>query len=119
TRPIRACCPSLPHRKELAMVGAETAVGIGDVLLWGVLPYVVLAVFVGGAVWRYRYDQIGWTTRSSQLYESRLLRWASPLFHFGILAVLVGHIVGLMVPKSWTDSWGVTEQMYHVMALGI
>ncbi|HEY4614150.1 MAG TPA: respiratory nitrate reductase subunit gamma [Citricoccus sp.] len=101
------------------MAGAETPVGIGDVLLWGVLPYVVLAVFVGGAVWRYRYDQFGWTTRSSQLYESRLLRWASPLFHFGILAVLVGHIVGLVVPKSWTDSWGVTEQMYHVMALGI
>ena len=64
-----------------------------NVLLWGVLPYVVLAVLVGGTIWRYRYDQFGWTTRSSQLYESRLLRIGSPLFHFGILFVLVGHIV--------------------------
>ena len=54
-----------------------------DVLLWGVLPYVVVAVLVGGTIWRYRYDQFGWTTRSSQLYESRLLRIGSPLFHFG------------------------------------
>ena len=63
-----------------------------DVLLWGVLPYVVVAVLVGGTIWRYRYDQFGWTTRSSQLYESRLLRIGSPLFHFGLLVVIVGHV---------------------------
>ena len=38
-------------------------------------------------IWRYRYDKFGWTTRSSQLYENRLLRLGSPLFHFGILGV--------------------------------
>ena len=42
----------------------------------------------GGTIWRYRYDKFGWTTRSSQLYESRLLRIGSPLFHFGILVVV-------------------------------
>ena len=69
-----------------------------DTLLWGILPYVVMLTLVGGLIWRYKYDQFGWTTRSSQLYESRLLRIASPLFHFGILAVLVGHIMGLVIP---------------------
>lgn len=88
-----------------------------DILLWGVLPYVVLAVLVGGTIWRYRYDQFGWTTRSSQLYESRLLRLGSPLFHFGILVVLVGHVVGLVVPKSWTDAVGLSQEAYHVQAL--
>lgn len=102
------------------MDGAEsTGAGVWDVLLWGVLPYLVLVIVIGGTIWRYRYDQFGWTTRSSQLYESRLLRIGSPLFHFGILAVLVGHIVGLVIPKSWTDTVGITEDMYHVMALGI
>src|SRR5215218_2715059 len=87
------------------------------VLLWGVLPYVVLAILVGGTVWRWRYDQFGWTTRSSQLYESRLLRIGSPLFHFGILVVLVGHVIGLVVPKSWTDPAGLSQEAYHVQAL--
>jgi len=50
-----------------------------DVLLWGVLPYLVIATLVLGTLWRYRYDKFGWTTRSSQLYESRLLRIGSPL----------------------------------------
>lgn len=88
-----------------------------DVVLWGVLPYLVLAVLISGTIWRYRYDQFGWTTRSSQLYESRLLRIGSPLFHFGILFVLVGHIVGLVIPESWTEAVGVSEGFYHANAL--
>lgn len=89
------------------------------VLLWVVIPYVCLAFFVGGHVWRYRYDKFGWTTRSSQLYESRLLRWGSPLFHFGILAVFLGHVMGLGIPESWTSAVGISEELYHVMAVSI
>ena len=90
-----------------------------NTLLWGVLPYLTLLLLVGGTIWRYRYDQFGWTTRSSQLYESRLLRIGSPLFHFGILFVLVGHIGGLLIPMRWTEAAGVTQEMYHAGALVI
>ncbi|MGH3243760.1 MAG: respiratory nitrate reductase subunit gamma [Spirillospora sp.] len=88
-----------------------------DVLLWVALPYVTLVVFVLGHVWRYRYDKFGWTTRSSQLYESRLLRVGSPLFHFGILVVLLGHIGGIIIPESWTEAAGIGETAYHAIAL--
>jgi nitrate reductase gamma subunit len=88
-----------------------------DVLLWGVAPYVMVAVLVGGTVWRYRYDKFGWTTRSSELYESRLLRIGSPLFHFGLLVVIIGHVVGLVIPQSWTDAVGLSQSAYHVQAL--
>jgi nitrate reductase gamma subunit len=94
-------------------------VGAAATVLWVVVPYVCLAVFVVGHVWRYRYDKFGWTTRSSQLYERRLLRWGSPLFHFGILFVLLGHVLGLGVPKSWTEAVGIPEGLYHAMAVGI
>lgn len=90
-----------------------------DVLLWVVLPYVTIAVLGVGLWWRHRYDRFGWTTRSSQLYERRLLRVASPLFHLGILAVLGGHVVGLVVPSSWTEAAGVSETVYHAFAVGL
>ena len=90
-----------------------------DVFLWVIVPYICLAIFVVGHYWRYRYDKFGWTTRSSQLYEDRLLRWGSPLFHFGILAVFLGHVMGLGVPKSWTEAVGISEGMYHFMAVSI
>lgn len=88
-----------------------------NVLLWGVLPYLVIATLVLGTIWRYRYDKFGWTTRSSQLYESRLLRIGSPLFHFGILVVFIGHVGGLLIPESWTDAVGISEGTYHFNAL--
>ena len=86
-------------------------------LLWGVLPYVMVAVLIGGTAWRYRYDKFGWTTRSSELHESRLLRIGSPLFHFGLLVVIIGHVIGLIIPKSWTDAVGLSQEAYHVQAL--
>ncbi|MFI7319781.1 respiratory nitrate reductase subunit gamma [Streptomyces venezuelae] len=86
-------------------------------LLWGVLPYVAFVLLVAGIVWRYRYDKFGWTTRSSQVYESKLLNIASPMFHYGILFVLVGHLVGLFLPESWTDKVGLTEHTYHLFSL--
>ncbi|WP_134322113.1 respiratory nitrate reductase subunit gamma [Cumulibacter soli] len=85
--------------------------------LWVIVPYICLAIFVGGHFWRYRYDKFGWTTRSSQLYESRLLRWGSPLFHFGMLGVVAGHVIGLLIPQSWTDAFGITRTAYHLIAL--
>jgi len=90
-----------------------------SVVLWGVLPYLAIVTLVGGTIWRYRYDQFGWTTRSSQLYESRLLRIGSPLFHFGLVFVIVGHIGGLVIPMSWTEAVGVTQEQYHAVALSV
>lgn len=90
-----------------------------DILLWGVLPYVMLAVLIGGTIWRYRFDKFGWTTRSTQLYESRLLRIGSPMFHLGLAFVIVGHVVGLVIPKSVTEALYVSESVYHFSALSL
>ena len=92
--------------------------GLG-VLLWIIVPYVAIATFVLGHVWRYRYDKFGWTTRSSQLYESRLLRLGSPLFHFGILLVIAGHLFGILVPEAATGAAGISEHAYHVVAVAL
>ena len=86
-------------------------------LLWVVLPYAVLAVFVLGHAWRWRYDQMGWSTHTSQVLESRLLRLGSPLFHLGMLMVVGGHALGLLVPASWTEAVGISEDRYHLVSL--
>lgn len=87
-----------------------------DVLLWVAFPYVAAASFLVGHILRYRYDKFGWTSRSSQTYESKWLRWGSPMFHYGILGVFVGHVVGLLIPREWTAFFGITEEMYHIVA---
>ncbi|MFE0463420.1 respiratory nitrate reductase subunit gamma [Kitasatospora sp. NPDC058965] len=88
-----------------------------DTFLWGALPYLAFLSLVVGLVWRHRYDKFGWTTRSSEVYERRILNWASPAFHYGILFVLAGHLVGLFVPATWTAAVGVDEHAYHLFSL--
>ena len=88
-----------------------------SLLLWTALPYVCFAVLVVGLIWRYRFDKFGWTTRSSQMYESRLMRIASPLFHYGIIAVFFGHLLGLLVPEAWTEALTLDERTYHMLTM--
>ena len=83
-------------------------------LFWWVgLPYLALGIFVVGHIWRWRYDQFGWTSRSTQLQERRLLKWGSPVFHYGTFAAIAGHVIGVLIPESWTRAIGIPENAYR------
>jgi nitrate reductase gamma subunit len=41
------------------------------------------------------------------------------MFHFGILVVLLGHVMGLGVPQTWTEAVGMSEAVYHALAIGL
>lgn len=85
----------------------------GEILLWVILPYVAIATFVVGHWWRYRVDQFGWTSHSTQLFEHKILGWAGPAFHYGALAAVGGHVIGLMIPESFTEAIGMSESTYR------
>ena len=86
-------------------------------VLFGVVPYLVLTIFVVGHVWRWKYDQWGWTTRTSQLLEKKWLMWGSPVFHIGLLMVAGGHFLGLVIPAGATEAIGVSDEVYHIVAV--
>jgi nitrate reductase gamma subunit len=88
----------------------------GEILLYAVLPYAAIACFFVGHFWRYRTDQYGWGARSTQLLESRTLKWASNVFHCGVLAAIGGHVLGLLIPRGWTAAVGIDDEAYHVIA---
>ena len=68
--------------------------------LFQVYPYVCFTVFVVGSLIRFDQNQYTWKSDSSQLLRAGLLRWGSNLFHFGILFLFFGHLVGLFTPHS-------------------
>ncbi|HET8600513.1 MAG TPA: respiratory nitrate reductase subunit gamma [Segeticoccus sp.] len=83
---------------------------------WVILPYIAMAIFVLGHIWRWRYDQYGWTSRSTELQEKRVLKWGAPLFHYGTFAAISGHVIGILVPKSAVEAIGVNEHAYHLFS---
>ncbi|KYC59000.1 respiratory nitrate reductase subunit gamma [Heyndrickxia coagulans] len=86
--------------------------------LWGYLPYIVLTIFIGGHIFRYQYDQFGWTSKSSEFLEKKRLRIGSLMFHWGFLFVAGGHVMGILIPKTVYDTFGITEEFYHKIAIG-
>ena len=69
-----------------------------DHFLFGLYPYLCLAVFFLGSWIRFDRDQYTWKSDSSQLLRSGSLRWASNLFHVGVLFLFFGHFVGMLTP---------------------
>lgn len=85
--------------------------------LWVIFPYICMAVFVVGHIFRYRHDKFGWTAKSSEFIEKKQLMIGSLLFHIGIIPVILGHVAGLGIPKEWTRALGVSDHMYHMGAI--
>jgi nitrate reductase gamma subunit len=69
-----------------------------DTLIFGVYPYICLAVFLIGSLLRFDRDQYTWKSDSSQLLRTGQLKWGSNLFHAGILFLFFGHTVGMLTP---------------------
>lgn len=85
-------------------------------LLFGIYPYIALAVLVIGTWARYDQAQFTWKAGSSQMLSNRNVRIASNLFHIGILVIFFGHLVGLLTPH-WVYEPFVTAGEKQVMAI--
>ncbi len=73
-----------------------------DLFLLGVLPYIALALFFIGTITRYRNrtSRFAFSSLSSQFLENRQHFWGLVPFHYGIIAVLLGHLVALLIPRQ-------------------
>ncbi len=70
-----------------------------DFFWFGVLPYVAMVLFFVVTVQRYRQRKFSYSSLSSQFLENKTHFWGSVPFHYGILAVLGGHVVGFLAPQ--------------------
>lgn len=89
--------------------------------LFQVYPYICLTVFVLGSLIRFDQNQYTWKSDSSQLLRAGTLRWGSNLFHFGVLFLFFGHLIGLFTPHAVYGVFmsAATKQMLAVVAGGI
>lgn len=88
--------------------------------LFQVYPYICFAVFLIGSLIRFDQNQYSWKSDSSQMLRAGTLRWGSNLFHFGILFLFFGHLVGLFTPHSVYSVFmsAATKQKLAVVAGG-
>ena len=69
-----------------------------DAFLFGIYPYICLAIFFVGSLIRFDRDQYTWKSDSSQLLRKKQLRIGSIFFHIGVLFLFFGHFFGMLTP---------------------
>jgi nitrate reductase gamma subunit len=62
------------------------------------LPYLALALLLFLTPYRYFRDRLTWSAYSTELLERRLLYWGSNPWHYGIIPILLAHLVCFLFP---------------------
>jgi nitrate reductase gamma subunit len=86
-------------------------------ILFGVYPYIALATFLLGSWIRFDHEQYTWKSDSSQLLSKKGMRFASNVFHIGILGIFFGHLIGLLTPHSVFLALGISDMAHQYMAM--
>lgn len=74
---------------------------MADSILFAVFPYVAVTLAVVGGCCRYWGDRFSFSSLSSQFLEHRMLFWGSVSWHYGIVSILLAHLMALIVPGWW------------------
>jgi nitrate reductase gamma subunit len=85
--------------------------------LFGIYPYIALAIFLLGSLIRFDREQYTWRSESTQVLHRGSLRLGSVLFHIGIIGLLGGHAVGLLTPVWVWDALGVSHGAKQIFAM--
>lgn len=90
--------------------------------LFGIYPYIALAIFLLGSLVRFDREQYTWKSESTQVLHRGQLRLGSILFHIGIIGLFFGHAVGLLTPVIVWDTIGIShgaKQLFAMVAGGV
>lgn len=90
-----------------------------DTFFFGIYPYIATGIFLLGSLLRYDREQYSWKTGSSQMLSNKNFRIASILFHVGIIAILLGHFAGLVLPWEIWHALGISLATKQIIAMGV
>lgn len=91
---------------------------MNDIVLFAVFPYLALVVAVWGGIYRWRHDRFSYSSLSSELLEKRQLFWGSEPWHYGIVVVLLAHLVAFLVPGVWSRVIAAPATLYTFEVVG-
>lgn len=71
-----------------------------DKFLFGILPYLSVSILIIVSILRYRLHRFSFSSLSSQFLENRVHFWAMVPFHYGLIVVLLGHVMAFLIPRQ-------------------
>ncbi len=71
-----------------------------DMLLFGVAPYVAVALLLSVSLYRFFATRYKFSSLSSEFLETKELFWGSVPWHYGIMTLFLGHLIGFLFPRQ-------------------
>jgi nitrate reductase gamma subunit len=87
-----------------------------NLLLFAVLPYLVLVNFFLLTIVRYRRQPYTYSSLSSQFLENRVQFWGAVAFHYGVIGILAGHLIGFLIPRQ-VLAWNARPLRLYVLEI--
>ncbi|KAA0236239.1 MAG: Nitrate reductase-like protein NarX [Acidimicrobiales bacterium] len=89
-----------------------------DQFLLIAIPYMAVLLAVLGGLYRYYSDRFSYSSQSSEFLESRTLFWGSVPWHYGIIIILLAHLLVFLLPGLWKGIIGEPSRLYVFEVMG-
>ncbi|MDH5559441.1 MAG: respiratory nitrate reductase subunit gamma [Deltaproteobacteria bacterium] len=76
-------------------------------IIYGVYPYVAVILAISITIIRYTSNRFSFSALSSQFLENKKLFWGAAGWHYGIIFLFLGHLIGWWFPRAvlaWNGS---------------
>ncbi len=92
---------------------------MADSILFASFPYVAVVVAVIGSIARYRRDRFSFSSQSSQFLGNRALFWGSVSWHYGVILILLAHLLAVLFPGWWGVLIASPDRLYVLEVIGL
>src|SRR3989339_1662231 len=89
-----------------------------DTFLYIIFPYTALILAIIISIMRYARRGFSYSSLSSQFLENKKLFYGSVPWHYGIIAVLTGHLIGFLIPDGIVAFNSVPLRLYFMELSG-
>ncbi len=90
-----------------------------DYVLFAVFPYIAITLAVVVGIYRYLTDRFSYSSFSSQFLENHQLFWGSVAWHYGILVILLAHLLAALFPGTWATLISSPGRLYVLEVSGL
>ena len=88
-------------------------------LIFIALPYAALALVIFVTPYRFLSNRLTWSAYSTQFLERKFLFWGINPWHYGIIPILLAHVLGFAFPGPFKQMLGNQQTLLVVEGLGI
>jgi nitrate reductase gamma subunit len=90
-----------------------------NAIIFVALPYLALVLLIFVTPYRYLNNRLTWSAYSTEFLERKLLYWGSNPWHYGIIPILLAHLIWFLFPGVIEGFLGNQDTLLFLESFGL